>query len=90
MSNIPVNKGATLLVSSASITGSFSGFTIMPSSSISPETHAANFTGIKDGNGASLLSGSNLFILAGTTVWLTITSASLGTNSANVLFYNNH
>jgi hypothetical protein len=88
MANIPVNKGAQLLVSGASITGSFSGFIVCPSSSTAPETHVANFTGLKDGNGASLLSGSNLFVLAGGAgIPMSVTSASLGANSANVLFY---
>lgn len=87
MANIPVNKGAQLLVSGASITGSFSGFLVVPSSSISPENQSANFTGLKDGNGTNLISGSNLFVLTGCEVPLTIISASLGANSANVLLY---
>ena len=87
MANIPVNLGGTLLVSGASLTGSFSGFTVVPSSSIAPETQVANFTGLKDGNGSNLISGSNLFVLTGTTIRITVTSASLGANSANVLFY---
>ncbi len=87
MANIPVNKGIYLLVSGASVSGSFSGFTVVPSSSISPEIQVANFTGLKGENGASLLSGSNLFVMTGTTIPVLITSASLGVNSANVLFY---
>ena len=87
MANIPVNKGGTLLVSGASISGSFSGFLVCPSSSISPEIQAANFTGLKDGNGNNLLSGSNLYVLSGCELPILIISASLGANSANVLFY---
>lgn len=87
MANIPVNNNAQLLVSSQSITGSFSGFTVLPSSSLNPHAQAADFTGLKDGQGANLISGSNLLVLTGTTIWMTITSASLNTNSANVLLY---
>lgn len=87
MANIPVNREAQLLVSGQSLTGSFSGFLVCPSSSISPNSQAADFTGLKDGVGTNLISGSDLFVLAGTFVPLTVTSASLGANSANVLFY---
>ena len=88
MANIPVNATATLLKQGESITGSFAGFTVLPNSTSSPQSQVAHFKGLKDGNGNSLmLSGSNLFFLAGHGYPIFITSASLDATSANVLFY---
>ena len=88
MANIPVNVTAILIKQGESITGSFAGFTVLPNSSTTPQGQVAHFTGLRDGNGGSLMqSGSNLFFTAGQTYPLFVTSASLDASSANVLFY---
>ena len=88
MANIPANPTALLLPQGQSITGSFAGFSVLPASSTTPQTQVAHFTGLRDGNGASLLrSGSSLFFTAGQTYPIFVTSASLDATSANVLFY---
>ena len=88
MANIPANPTAVLLAQGQSITGSFVGFSVLPNSSTTPQGQVAHFTGLRDGNGASLLgSGSSLFFTAGQTYPIFVTSASLDATSANVLFY---
>ena len=78
MANIPSNFGAGVVSGSGSITGSYSGFTVVA---------ATTFTGLKDGNGGALAAtASPLTFAAGTNVPLTITSASISTGA--VLFYN--
>jgi hypothetical protein len=78
MANIPSNFGAAVVSGSGSITGSYSGFTVVA---------ATTFTGLKDGNGGALAAtASPLTFAAGTNVPLTITSASISTGA--VLFYN--
>ena len=78
MANIPSNFAATVVSGSGSITGSYSGFTVVT---------AAVFTGLKDGNDVVLAAnGSSLSFSAGTNVPLTVTSASI--SSGAVLFYN--
>jgi hypothetical protein len=78
MANIPSNFGAAVVSGSGSITGSYSGFTVVA---------ATVFTGLKDGNNGTLATnGSSLSFPAGTNVPLTVTSASI--SSGAVLFYN--
>ena len=78
MANVPSNFSAAIISGSASITGSFAGFTTLT---------AGAFTGLKDGNdGVLAANGSSLSFSAGTNVPLTVTSASI--SSGAVLFYN--
>jgi hypothetical protein len=78
MANIPSNFTAAVVSGSGSITGSYSGFTVVS---------ATTFTGLKDGNNGILATnGSSLSFSAGTNVPLTVTSASI--SSGAVLFYN--
>jgi hypothetical protein len=77
MANIPSNFGAAVVSGSGSITGSYSGFTVVA---------ATVFTGLKDGNNSTLAAtASPLSFSAGTNIPLTITSASI--SSGAVLFY---
>lgn len=75
MPNIPVNATAVLLSGSASITGSFAGFTV---------AQAVTFTGLKDYNGVSL-AGSGLTFASGANVPLYVTSASISAGA--ILLY---
>jgi len=68
MANIPVNAIGTLLSGSASVTGSFAGFTV---------AQAVTFTGLKDANGNSLAGSGGLTFASGFTVPLFVTSASI-------------
>lgn len=68
MANIPVNAIGTLLSGSASVTGSFAGFTV---------AQAVTFTGLEDANGNSLAGSSGLTFASGFTVPLFVTSASI-------------
>ena len=86
MANIPANPSAALLIQGQSITGSFAGFTVSATTGGS----YAVFTGLKDANGVNLaVSGSPATIrfIEGQTYPIFVTSASLATPSANVLFY---
>ena len=76
MATIPVNPSATLLSGSASVTGSFAGFTVAQS---------VTFTGLKDANGAEL-AGSGLTFASGVTVPIYVTSASISAGA--ILLYN--
>ena len=75
MASIPVNASATLLSGSASVTGSFAGFSI---------AQAVTFTGLKDANGVNI-AGSGLTFPSGVTIPIYVTSASI--SSGAVLFY---
>ena len=75
MATIPVNPSAALLSGSASITGSFAGFSV---------AQAVTFTGLKDSNGTSL-AGSGLTFASGVTVPLFVTSASISAGA--ILLY---
>jgi len=55
MATIPVNPAAALLSGSASITGSFAGFSV---------AQAVTFTGLKDANGTNV-AGSGLTFASG-------------------------
>jgi hypothetical protein len=76
MATIPVNPTATLLSGSATISGSFAGFTV---------AQAATFIGLKDANGVEL-AGSGLTFASGMTIPIYVTSASL--SSGAILLYN--
>jgi len=77
MANVPSNFSAAVISGSASVSGSFAGFTTLT---------AGTFTGLKDGIGSALASGTNsIAFSAGVTVPLTITSASI--SSGVVLLY---
>lgn len=76
MATIPVNPSATLLSGSASVTGSFAGFTVAQS---------VTFTGLKDANGTELV-GSGLTFASGMTVPIYVTSASISAGA--ILLYN--
>jgi len=76
MATIPVNPTATLLSGSASVTGSFAGFTV---------AQAVTFTGLKDANGTEL-AGGGLTFASGMTVPIYVTSASISAGA--VLLYN--
>ena len=75
MASIPVNASATLLSGSASMTGSFAGFSV---------AQAVTFTGLKDANGVNI-AGSGLTFPSGVTIPIYVTSASI--SSGAVLFY---
>jgi hypothetical protein len=77
MANIPVNSSAVILSGSASITGSFAGFTV---------AQAVTFTGLKDYFGTTLATSTNTLTFGtGTTVPLYITSASISAGA--ILLY---
>jgi hypothetical protein len=76
MATIPVNPSATLLSGSASVTGSFAGFTV---------AQAVTFTGLRDANSVDI-AGSGLTFTSGTTVPIYVTSASI--SSGVILLYN--
>ena len=75
MATIPVNPSAALLSGSASITGSFAGFSV---------AQAVTFTGLKDSNGPNL-AGSGLTFASGVTIPLFVTSASISAGA--ILLY---
>jgi hypothetical protein len=78
MANTAFNTSATL--TTGSVTGSYTGFTVVSGS--------ATFTGLRDYNGTNVSTGSMALwtnIPVGTTVPLYITSASL--SSGAVIFY---
>ena len=76
MANIPVNSSATLLSGSASVTGSFAGFTV---------AQAVTFTGLRDANDVNI-AGSGLTFASGMTIPIYVTSASI--SSGAILLYN--
>jgi hypothetical protein len=75
MATIPVNPSAALLSGSASITGSFAGFSVAQS---------VTFTALKDANGTNL-AGSGLTFASGVTIPLFVTSASISAGA--ILLY---
>ena len=77
MANVPANGMGVPLSGSASITGSYCGFTV---------TTATTFTGLKDGFGNVLATPSTPLVFSNTaTIPLFVTSASISAGS--VLFY---
>jgi hypothetical protein len=86
MANIPVNATVLSVKGGQSVTGSFAGFIACSTGG----TLYAHFTGLKDANGVQLaVSGSPaaLYFKEGTFYPIYVTSASLDTTSANVLFF---
>ncbi len=86
MANIPVNPSTALLIQGQSITGSFAGFVGCQNGT----TSYIHFKGLKDANGVELVtSGSSpsLFMKEGVLYPIFITSASLDSTSANVVFF---
>lgn len=84
---IPVNQNGQILLAGQSVSSSFSGFTVCAFSGSLSNVLTANFTGLKGGDGGSLISGSVTSFLPGTYIPLTIISASLDANSVPVIFY---
>jgi hypothetical protein len=84
---------AAIAYQGQSITGSFNRFMVLASGSFGPSTGSAyapgHITALKDGNGNSLgiVSATGLYLPAGAVVELMITSASLDTTSAPVMFF---
>jgi hypothetical protein len=84
---------AVVLTSGQSVTGSFNKFQVMASGSVVTAGGSAFAVGhikaLRDGNNdlISFSSGSGLFLPPGTVVELMITSASLDTTSAPIMFF---
>lgn len=82
---------ATTITQTQSITGSFIGCLALASGSvISTFPHVADFTGLKDLAGNSLIPAGglgHLFLPAGTMLNMNITSASLHSSSSPVMFF---
>lgn len=77
MANVPANGIGVPLSGSASITGSYCGFTV---------TTATTFTGLKDGFGNIIASPSSPLVFSNTaTIPLYVISASISAGS--VIFY---
>jgi hypothetical protein len=77
---------ATVITQSQSITGSFNGCLALASGSLGGTT-PADFTGLKDLAGNNVFPGTHMFLPPGTPLNFTITSASLHTTSAPVMFF---
>jgi hypothetical protein len=80
---------ATVVTQSMSITGSFIGCLALASGSLT-QTSPVDFTALKDFGGNNLVTsgiGGHIFLHPGTTLNMTITSASLHTTSAPVMFF---
>jgi len=83
----------TILKNGQSITGSFTKIQVMASGSVVGTTAGApaHFKALKDYNGVDIVSASfgsaGMFVSTGTVIEMLITSASLDTTSAPVLFY---
>jgi hypothetical protein len=83
----------TILKNGQSITGSFTKIQVMASGSIpgSSSIAPAHFKALKDFKGVDIVSASfgsaGMFVPPGTIIEMLITSASLDTTSAPVLFY---
>jgi len=87
MANIPANPTAITLIQGQSITGSFAGFVVCPSTSATPQGTVAHFKGLKDASNRELaVSASSLFFSPGYYP-IFVTSASLDTTSNNVIFF---
>lgn len=87
MANVPVNSTAVSVSGSQSLTGSFAGF-IGCSNTVNTYIH---FTSLKDANGTELVtSGSTpaLYLKEGVVYPIYVTSATLDSTSANVVFFN--
>jgi len=84
---------AIIVYQGQSITGSYNKFQVLASGSFGPSTGSVfapgHISALKDGNGTSLIanSGSAMYLPVGTVVELMITSASLNTTSAPIMFF---
>jgi hypothetical protein len=80
----------TLVINGQSITGSFYKFQVLASGSViggSAES-PAHFRALRGANGVDLVpAGTGMFIPPGTAIEMQVTSASLDSTSAPVLFY---
>ena len=86
MANIPANPTAVSLRAGQTITGSFAGF-IGCTNTVNNYIH---FTSLKDASGVELvISGSTpaLYLKEGIVYPIFVTTASLDTTSANVVFF---
>jgi hypothetical protein len=77
---------ATVITQSQSITGSFVGCLALASGS-NGGTAPADFTGLKDAAGNNIFPGTHMFLPPGTPLNINITSASLHSTSAPVMFF---
>ena len=87
---MPVYNGmpyttATVITQSQSITGSFIGCLALASGS-SGGLAPVDFTGLKDLGGNNIFPGTHMFLPPGTSLDMLITSASLHSTSAPVMF----
>ena len=88
-----IYPSAVIAYQGQSITGSFNRFQVMASGSFGPATGSGwspgHITALKDGNGNSLniTTATGLYIPPGVVVELMITSASLDTTSAPIMFF---
>ncbi len=82
---------AVLLRQGQSTTGSFNRLQVMASGSVVTAGGSAfavgHISALKDGNGNSLTTSGPLFLPPGTVIELMITSASLDTTSAPIMFF---
>jgi hypothetical protein len=76
---------ATVITQSQSITGNFVGCMALASGS-NGGSAPADFTGLKDYAGNNIFPGSHMFLPPGSSINFLITSASLHTSSAPVMF----
>lgn len=84
-SNGLIYTTATVITQSQSITGSFVGCVALASGS-NGGTAPADFTALKDLAGNNVFPGTHMFLPPGTPLNFNITSASLHTTSAPVMF----
>jgi len=77
---------ATVITQSQSITGSFVGCLALASGSAGG-TAPVDFTGLKDLAGNNVFPGAHMFLPPGTSLNINITSASLHSTSAPVMFF---
>jgi len=84
-SNGMVYTTATVITQSQSITGSYIGCVALASGS-NGQLAPADFTGLKDLGGSNIFPGTHMFLPPGTALNFNITSASLHSTSAPVMF----
>ena len=79
----------TLAINGQSVTGSFYKFQVLASGSVvgGSEGAPAHILALKDASGTVTLPANGLFIPKGMTIEMQVTSASLDTTSAPILFY---
>jgi hypothetical protein len=84
-----VYPSAILAINGQSVTGSFNKFQVLASGSVvgGSEGAPAHFMALKGANGVDIAPAGGIFVPKGTTVEIFVTSASLDTTSAPVLFY---